>query len=856
MGTKLTSELVVKLTQQVSGPAAEAKKALAGVDQALAAIGKRRDAEQRLVALTKAHEQARAKVRDLANALAATDAPSKKMAQSYERAVAAADKASQKLAQQRQVLAGAERAMRGFVGSTETMTAAESRLRGAAERAAAAIARETNAAQQASRRRMSIAREMARAAQEEAAANRRVAQSLHDRRAAALAAGGVGMMWLGNKAREATVDSADRAVSLDEALRRQTASKRISEDTQKRVLRPQADRIAQATRLSVTDVLGGQTKILGSLPSSFVGENRAEVTRAIMESASHYALAIPGKISAETAGHMVISYLKALNRDISTPEKAEKEARRAVDMMIGAANLSGAEHNDIAEFVRFGGAPGTFAGFSDPFKFAVMAAQKRAGTDGALSGTFMRALAGYSVAPTKKGLGALADIGIDYDSFTKNRKPASGENFAKGLMQRYGIRLSKDQMARVNEAMGGTYLDETGAEVPIMSSRDRFVSEVLPIVEESLGKAKNGKTLAADKAKVVKDLNAYFNSTVGDVDVEGLFRAIVAKDPSMQVLNAFLGKEQGGRFIALLQQMKYFADDLKELENMKPGYAAEQGQYVHGGLYGAQQNAQGSIETAKTKIGEAWGDKLKAWYDAVGSAGDAISGMSENARLAAGGLMGLASAVGALGGGIATIGGLWALFGKGGAGPGRAALGGLGAVAAAGASPLGRLLSVIFRSPFGPAGATAGALSTFDPEGNLWGLTTPVDEWVQKHWGFNPSNVPLGSSTPAPPTAPRHPGIQYPWHAPQGGGSGYPANMLPPVGPTGQKTGNDLGTGIADGLGRQSSLIEQQAEEIMSRIKSVFAQGVTVPVRVDSAGGASREIASMRRSIHADLDVG
>ena len=858
MGQRLTSELVVKLTQQVSGPAAEAKKALAGVDQAMAAIGKRRDAEQRLVALTKAHDHARAKVRDLANALAATDAPSKKMAQSYERAVAAVEKSGQKLAQQRQVIAGAERAMRALVGPTETMAAAETRLRSEAERAASAIAKETAAAQMSARRRASLARELSRAAAEEAAANRRVTQSLIDRRNAGLAVGGAAAMWVGNKAREQTTDTVKRAVDLDLAQRQQVAFGNVAEGDQRGILRPQADRIAQATRFTIPDVLTGQTRILESLPSTFEGETRAAIAKAVTENAVNYALAIPGNIDMETAGHTVIAYLKALNKDISTPEKAAAESSRAVNMMLKASKLSGLNHNDVAEFIRFGGAPGTFAGFSDPFKFAVLAAQKRAGTDGALSGTFMRALAGYSVAPTKKGLGALADVGIDYDSFVKNRKPASGENFAKGLMQRYGIRLSKDQMARVNETMSGTYLDETGAEVPIMSSRDRFVSEVLPIVEESLGKAKNGKTLAADKAKVVKDLNAYFNSTMGDVDVEGLFRAIVAKDPSMQVLNAFLGKEQGGRFIALLQQMKYFEKDFASLGHVPDDFAKKIGDYLMAGLYGSQQNAEGSVETAKTKIGEAWSEKLKVWYDAIGSAGDAISGMSANARLAAGALMGLAAAAGTILGGWALMRGGAALLGFGGKAGGTAAssvggaIGTGGGLAAVGRGVL-RRLGIFGLGVATTEGVVQGARALGYGRGDEAIDETRASLKAQgKDWSPKLQEKMYDEYLSGP-----GPGrLKQMDDSEMARRKGVPSGVRPEWQGNGQDAGSSMGTGIADGLGRQSSLIEQQAEEIMSRIKSVFAQGVTVPVRVDSAGGASREIASMRRSIHADLDVG
>lgn len=860
MGQKLTSELVLKLTQQVSGPAAEAKKALAGVDQALAAIGKQRAAEQRLKALAASQDAARKKVLELASAYQAAENPSRKLTKSYMDAVTAAGKVGRAVEAQRAVLRASEQSLRSLGIATNDLAGAETRLRSEAERAAAALVKATADEASAARRRRSIATEMARSAAEEAAANRRVTQSLQERRAAAVAVVGAGAMWAGNKAKEQVRDTVDRALDLDQAQRKQVAFGNIGEDAQKRLLRPQADRIAQATRFGIPDVLSGQTNILESLPSTFEGDLRAEIAKVITDNVVNYALAIPGNIDMAEAGHTVIAYLKTMNKDISTPEKAAAESARAVNMMIKAAKLSGAKHNDIAEFMRFGGAPGTFAGFSDPFKFAVLAAQKRAGSDGALSGTFLRALAGYSVAPTKKGLGALADIGIRYDDYTTMKGGASAENFSRGIMQRYGIKLNADQKARIQAALDGTFVDETGAEVPIMSNRDRFTEAVQPIVEESFAKTKQGKVRATDSAKVKKDLDAFYNDSIGAVDVERLFRDMVKKDPSMGVVNAFLGKEQGSRFIALLQQMRYFEHDVESLGAVPDDFAKKIGDYLLGGLYGSQQNAQGSWETAKTKIGEAWSSKLQWMYDVSGMAGDAISGLGENARLAAGALMGLAAAVGIGGGAWALWRGATSLLGGGAAAGGTAAVAGSVGGLAAFSARARALAGWLVKGPLGPAAATAGALSTFDPEGNLWGLTSPIDKWMKDTWGFDPSNVPIGG-------APSSPGVRY-QSPPSFGGDpgGWPTNMLPPSAPAGEKSGSDLGTGIADGLGKQSSLVEQQAQQILAMVQSIFAAGVTMPVRIDSAGvqdaasaaraGAERKVSAMMRSTYDDLDIG
>jgi hypothetical protein len=735
------------------------------------------------------------------------------------------------------------------------MAQAENRLRSSAEHAGAALLKAAADEARAARLRASRVKEMVRAANEEVEMHRRVTAALERRRAAAAAVLGAAGMAVGSKAREQVSDTILRANDLDDALRRQVTSGTINEETQKTLLRPQADRIAQATRFNIPDVISGQTNILSGLPSNFEGNLRAEIARAITESAVNYALAIPGKIDMAEAGHTVISYLKSMNKDISTPEKASAEAARAVNMMIKTAQMSGSKHNDIAEFMRFGGAPGTFAGFSDPFKFAILAAQKRAGSDGALTGTFLRSLAGYSVAPTKKGLGALADIGIRYDDYTTMKGGASAENFSRGLMQRYGIKLSPDQKARVQEALEGTFTDEGGAEVPIMSSRDKFTEAIQPIVEESFSKDKKGKVRATDSAKVKKDLDAFYNDSIGAVDVERLFRDIVKKDPSMGVINSFLGKEQGSRFIALLQQMRYFEHDVESLGSTPDDFAKKIGDYLLGGLYGSQQNASGSWETAKTRIGEAWSPYLKKMYDVSGDAGDAISGLGENARIAAGALMALAALGGTLGGGYALWRGGLALLGAGAGAGGASAAAGAGGGLLAGLLAGGSKTLRILSSPFGAAGVTAGALSTFDPDGNLWGFTRPVDRWVKEHLGFDPSNVDLSGSSSAKPA----PGIRY-GPAPAAGTWQGPGRAA------GERSGSDLGSGIADGLGKQSGLVEDQARQILDQVRAVLAQGVDVPVRLDQSGlraattsareTADARVESMLRSTYADLEIG
>ncbi|MGD0564559.1 MAG: hypothetical protein ABSA66_15890 [Roseiarcus sp.] len=49
------------------------------------------------------------------------------------------------------------------------------------------------------------------------------------------------------------------------------------------------------------------------------------------------------------------------------------------------------------------------------------------------------------------------------------------------------------------------------------------------------------------------------------------------------------------------------------------------------------------------------------------------------------------------------------------------------------------------------AGAVKEAADIADPKGNFWGLTSPIDEFAKRHFGFDPSNV-FGDATPYNPS--------------------------------------------------------------------------------------------------------
>jgi hypothetical protein len=103
----------------------------------------------------------------------------------------------------------------------------------------------------------------------------------------------------------------------------------------------------------------------------------------------------------------------------------------------------------------------------------------------------------------------------------------------------------------------------------------------------------------------------------------------------------------------------------------------------------------------------------------------------------------------AAGGGAAAAGGYlsWKMI----SGMGRFfGFGGGGAAGGAGAAGGGLFGALV--SKFGALGAVIGLTQWLDPSGNFGGATSGIDEWFKKHFGFDPSNVPLKMPTLGHPT--------------------------------------------------------------------------------------------------------
>ncbi len=164
----LVSELLVKLKQDVSGPAAEAKKALAGIESQLAAIGKQKAAEDRLIALAKRQEDLRERVRSFGQTMMESEKVTAAQAAQYRSLTSGLDKAVEAYRRQQQAVENGAQALDRAGVAARNYAEAEARLVAQAEGEVRAINQAVKEEERRQRLRESWLKESRRAIEEEA----------------------------------------------------------------------------------------------------------------------------------------------------------------------------------------------------------------------------------------------------------------------------------------------------------------------------------------------------------------------------------------------------------------------------------------------------------------------------------------------------------------------------------------------------------------------------------------------------------------------------------------------------------------------------------------------------------------
>ncbi|WP_336801728.1 phage tail tape measure protein [Kaistia sp. MMO-174] len=645
MASSTVSELIVRLKDEVSQKAGSVASALDKISKAESGIQSAqmkaltehltaaqeaarrvsvfRDAQEKLKQTRRQFQEAKTAVETAARTLAAagdeasrkTQAAMRKAQSEVKKTAAAYDSAA----------AQAKAAFSDIGGSVEKVIGAEAKLRAEIDKTTEAIKAQERA-------------------DDAARANAARRQQRRDILGGAASVAGV---YVGYKARELGKDAIVSAADFDIGVRRQRAYTGTSQEDQDNLLIPQAKRIGQETQFSNLDIVESQTSVMQRLPPSLP---RAKVAYGITEEVKNYALAMQADMKTSAEG--ITAFLQQTQKDISTQEKAVKEARRATNMMIKMAKIGGMSDEDIQNYFSYAGPSATIAGLSDTTLGALGVGLRRSGFRGDVAGVALRSFSSKLVAPTKKGLAALDSMGINFDDYTSAPERMTTDAIGGALKRNFGKALSDEAAAFIEAALDNP---------DIVNSRDDFTATMLEAVAPMFGGDKMG---AKDRNSLAKMFGDYHKLSVGSVDTEGLLNAILASNPSLAQLNAFFTDKHGGKAGVLASNLGQVAEDRKLLGEVPDNYGSEIASEIMGGLGGSFERLKGSVENVTLAMGEANAKWLSYTFEGVGNTIDAFSNLSAPVRQAATALGAVAAGAGFFWGSMKLLG---TFFGGGGA---------------------------------------------------------------------------------------------------------------------------------------------------------------------------------------------
>ncbi|MBS7698683.1 MULTISPECIES: phage tail tape measure protein [unclassified Chelatococcus] len=610
----VTSSLILKLVDQMSGPAKGAAGSLKGLASAtkdlekLGKINAFREAMRSMKDASAAFKNAQEQVRRLKTELAGTDSPSRKLQSALKAAERAAASAKKAFMDQGQAARQARTALEQSGGSVRRLAGEEAKLRNAIDR--------TNAALQRRAQRADALRGLG-------------------------GMGAAGALYMGYQARRFGQKAIVSAAEFDLGIKYQQNFQHLSDEEQAPLI-AQAKKIGQETPFTNLDVVRAQTKAMQGLGPISPGM-RAEIAQGLMEHVKNYALIMEADL--ETSAEAVRSYLLATRKDISTKEKALHEAGKAVNQIVKMAKLGGMDDEDVQQFFKYGAAAATALGLSTNTTMAMGALARRSGLRGDEAGVFIRSASAKLASPTKKGLAALNAGGINYSDYVGMPDTLSTDRLEGQFKQNMGVKLTDASKRRLSKIM---------SDKDIIKDRARFVEEVTGAVEQQFPTTKKGTMRPADRQNIAKVANTFHALSAQTVDAERLLDAIMSSSMTLAQLNAIFTDRQGGRgaitqagwddFKAMWLQIKNAGDDEDMAKNMATN--------IMSGLGGSLENLKGSVENLTLSIGKANEGVLKFSMDKLGNMFDGISEMDSKALQAA-------SALGVLVVSTATLAAMW-----------------------------------------------------------------------------------------------------------------------------------------------------------------------------------------------------
>lgn len=459
-------------------------------------------------------------------------------------------------------------------------------------------------------------------------------------------------------------------------------------------------------------------------------------------------ISLAGDIEVQEASDIATNVLTAMRLPMKTQEQAADSLRRVNDALAYVAANSNTDVRMMGETFKYVGPMAAAAGLDIERVAAASMVMAQNGIRGSEAGVAMRSALVRLAGPTKKGYAALARLNIDIRDFVDNTRQISGIDIANSLLAD-GVDATP-MVNEINKLINDPKLRKS------LSGLSQAITDLI---------APDGSVV--DRQALTESVRDALTAAGSNYDLLGFVRALRERGATMSGIRDIFDQRQGARLITLLAGN--LDERYAEISKNAPGSTDKMAKTMMQGVVGDWAAFVASIENLFLAIAESGvlktaTEMIKATTNGLKSLAESNPKMLEFATYA----LLIAAALGPIaivGGGVisfflslVSLLALAARFGKGALAVTGAALGATGATAGAagagtaaagaaagagaaakGGSFFGRLLRGA--GIIGAAVTAKEVLDLIDPKGNLWGLTSGIDAWMESKTGINPSNI-------------------------------------------------------------------------------------------------------------------
>ncbi|WKT94553.1 phage tail tape measure protein [Brucella anthropi] len=458
-------------------------------------------------------------------------------------------------------------------------------------------------------------------------------------------------------------------------------------------------------------------------------------------------LALAGDIAIKESSDIATNILTAMRLPMKTVEQASDSLTRVNDALAYSASNSNTDVRMMGETFKYVGPMAAAAGMSIEQVAAASMVMARNGIRASEAGVAMRSALVRMVRPTKPMLQALGRLNVDIDKFVKGGRQISAQDVVSSLA-----------IDGIDASSFSKQIEQVLNDPSLNTSLSKLSAKLAEII--------GGDGTAVDKSKLAETITDVLTAAGSEVDFFGFIRALREKGADLGDIARIFDARQGSRLITLL------AGDLdkalSDVEKNSKGATDRMAKTMMKGIVGDWAEFEASVENLFVSIAES--GVLKTASEAFKLAADGLKSLAQsNPKLLEFGtyalmIAGVLGPIALVGGGVISFfTSLLAMLllvtkiGRGALGVAGAAMGisgaagatGAGAAAAgaaAGAGAASKGSSLLGKAAkgagiIGTAWTVKEVLDAVDPEGNLWGLTSGIDAWIESKTGINPSKV-------------------------------------------------------------------------------------------------------------------